>query len=833
MNQSVTAGRATYAGLFVITMATLMYELLLTRIFSVTMWYHFAFVAVSVAMFGMTAGALAVYLMPGYFRPERAKRQMAGSALLFSATAVTSFLSHLCIPFVTVKSIVGVFSIVLTYTVLCVPFVFSGVCVCLALTRFAGQVSRLYAADLVGAAAGCILLFVALNVTDGPTAVVVVATLAAGSALLFLRDAAGDQAGHPAPGQAAGNRALRRVSWVVCLVLAVFAAGHTWLVQRQSSLMRPIWVKGDLEPKPLYETWNSFSRITVTGNPQWQQQPIGWGVSSTLPKDRTVRQIWLLMDGNAGTALTWFDGNPQTVDFLKYDVVNMAHYIRPDANVLVIGVGGGKDILSALQFRQKHVTGVEINGDILRALTDVFGEFTGHIDRDPRVTFVHDEARSYITRSKDRFDIIQISLIDTWAATSAGAFVLTENSLYTVEAWKTFLEHLTPTGVLAVSRWHAGNKPGEMYRLVSLATAALREAGINNPREHMIVVRNPDNQVKPGVGTMLLSKSAFTQADTATVQEICSQMAFDITLTPAEAADPVFETLASGKDADAFLASFPINVAPPTDDNPFFFHMLRLSDMFRSLYAYQESTEFNMKAVYVLGVLLLSMLALTVLCILVPLALTTRRQTLAGQTPLFLFFGAIGLGFILVEISQMQRLIVFLGHPIYGLTVVLAALLLSSGIGSLLSGRIAGDLLGRRHLLPLWGLLAVTVVFGILTPHVIRLLAPATTAVRIAAAVAILCPLGLFMGMPFPLGMQMAMRRSQALTPWLWGINGMTSVLGSVLAVAIALAAGISASFWTGLACYVVAAAAFTWARQRYIRARPPVPHVRFAPAWE
>lgn len=806
MNPDVRAGWSSYVGLFVVTMATLMYELLLTRIFSVTMWYHFAFVAVSVAMFGMTVGALIVYLLPGSFTPPNVKLQMAIAALLFSLTAVTSLLTHLCVPFVTVKSIVGAFSIALTYALLCVPFVFSGICVCLALTRFPKQVNKLYAADLAGAAVGCLLLFAALNLTDGPTAAVVVAALAAGAAWLFLRDLEADQRARPR---------LQYVSLLLCVLLTAFTAGHTWLVQRQGSLMRPIWVKGQVESPPLWEKWNSFSRITVTGDPNMPNQPIGWGLSRTLPKDRKAQQVWLFIDGTAGTGLTRYDGRPETVDFLKYDVVNMAHYIRPSANVLVVGIGGGKDILSALAFDQKHVTGVEINRDIIRALTDVFGDFAGHIDRDPRVTFVNDEARSYITRSRDRFDIIQISLIDTWAATSAGAYILTENSLYTTEAWKTFLDHLTPTGVLTVSRWHAGNKPGEMYRLVSLARQALRQAGIDNPRDHMIVIRNPDNDVKPGVGTMLLSKAPFTQSDVSTVEAICRRMQFDITLTPTHSADPVFETLASGKDADAFIASFPINVAAPTDDNPFFFHMLRLRDFLRGLYTYQESTEFNMKAVYVLGVLLASMLVLTLLCIVVPLILTSGRQSLAGQTPLFVFFGAIGLGFILVEISQMQRLIVFLGHPTYGLTVVLFALLLSSGIGSLLSGRLIGDGSRWRSLVPLAALLAVILAFGILTPPLIRALAPATTPIRIAAAIGILLPLGLFMGMPFPLGMQLANRRSPGLTPWLWGINGMTSVLGSVLAVAIALAAGIAASFWMGMTCYAVAAAALVWAKKQ------------------
>ena len=193
---------------------------------------------------------------------------------------------------------------------------------------------------------------------------------------------------------------------------------------------------------------------------------MGWGLSPTFVDDPNVQQYGPSIDTGAATVLTHYSGKPEEIAHLKYDVTNLAHWVRSPANVLVMGVGGGRDLLSALAFDQRHVTGVEINGQILHAVNDVYGNFTGHLDKNPRITMVNDEARSYVTRSNERYDIIQMSLTDTWAATSAGAFALSENSLYTVDAWKTFLDHLTPNGLLAVSRWYYVSEPTEVYRLV-------------------------------------------------------------------------------------------------------------------------------------------------------------------------------------------------------------------------------------------------------------------------------------------------------------------------------------------------------------------------------
>ena len=815
MTSESSAGRGTFTGLFLITLATLTYQLLLTRIFSVTMYYHFAFVAISVTMFGMAVGALLIYGRPAVFTPDRLQERLAQASLGFAITIVASFLAHLWLPFRPELSLTGVATVVVTYAVLSVPFTFSGIVVALALTRFPQQVSSLYAADLAGAAVGCALLGPLLRVTDAPTGIVATAAVAGLGGLLFLPARAGS---HPVTISSGGfrlqpeGRLLRRLCLLVTLTLAAFAVVHTYAVRHDSAWLRLVWVKGRYEPRPIVERWNPFSRIRVIGDPARAIKPSGWGFSATLPPALTARELHLDIDSYAGTELTAFDGNTATVEHLKYDVTNVVHYLRPSSDVVVVGAGGGRDILSALVFNQRQVTGVEINPSILELVNGRFGDFTGHLDRNPRVRFVNDEARSYLARMQARVDIIQISLIDTWAATASGAFVLTENSLYTLEAWTRFLERLSPRGVLSVSRWYYADRPGEVYRSAVLAVAALQRLGIARPRDHFAIVRAspPATAGAPdGIGTILVSRDPLTSADLDTLEAVAARLKFDIVQSPRTSVDDTFAAIASGDRLPALLASYPLDISAPTDDSPFFFHMLRLRDVF-DVHRWQDQgiVSFNMKAVGVLGVLLTTVVLMTTACIVVPLMRTDRGTGLEGAAPYLAYFAAIGLGFMLIEISQLQRLTIFLGHPSYSLSVVLFSLLVSSGLGSLSTARLTGPEGAARRRLMLT--IAVLAGFGLLTPLVTHRFEASSTPIRIALSIALLFPLGFLMGMAFPLGMRLALRRAPLLAPWFWGVNGAASVCASVLAVVIAIGAGISAAFWTGTACYLAALTALT-----------------------
>lgn len=771
----LTATKYSYAGLFLVTQATLMYEILLTRIFSVTMWYHFAFMAISIAMFGMTAGAVLVYFFPDYFKAERTNQHLGLFSLLFAITTVVSFFIDLRIPFITSDQLRIVS---FTYLITAIPFVFSGICVSLALTKFPLQLSKLYAADLAGAAFGCVALIFSLRVTDGPTTVLNLTLLAALASVLFLMDVS--------------SRALLKLSFACCILLAAFT-----VVQYGSDLMKVQWAKGVVEGKPLYEEWNSYSRVRVVED-SGPQRIFGWGLSPTLSTAQTVKELKLDIDAGAATVLTQFDGDLTKLNFLRYDVTNMVHYIRPDSSVLIIGAGGGRDILSALVFNQNQVVAVEMNTDVLKAVNQKFADFTGHLYKHPKVIFVNEEARSYVAWQKEKFDIIQASLIDTYAATAAGAFVLSENSLYTLEAWKIFLNHLKPDGVLTFSRWYFP-LPGQVYRLTSIATAALMELGVKQPRDHIVVVVGGQSQGVP-MGTILVSKSPFSQKDLNTIKEVTDKLQFRTVLSPEYSIDPIFAAIASGTKFDSLAKNFPLDISAPTDDRPFFFYMQKFKDAFST-----DVPEQGEDALFVLGTLLILVLVLTSVCIFVPLFIKTKNQRTRGSGLLILYFAAIGFGFLLIEISQMQRLTIFLGHPTYSLSVMLFALLLSSGIGSYLTQNIQLANLKQNAVRRFILLLAALVLLGVLTPYVSKLFQSYSNPVRILIAIVLLFPAGLFMGMLFPIGMKMASGDREPIKPWLWGINGATSVCASVLAIVIALSFGISAAYWCGVAFYIIA----------------------------
>lgn len=788
-----------YAGLFALASATLMYEVLLTRIFSVTMWYHFAFMAISIAMFGMTFGAVLVYLQPSRFTPERRDAQLSFASLAFAFFLIVGFLLHLALPYLlnAGKEMLPwhwLIYVVATFLVTLVPFTFSGIGVTLALTGLSAPIGRLYASDLAGAALGCLATLALFSFMDGPSLVFVTAAVAGLAALAF----------SPAAGPG------RKRAWAGGLMLAALALGATASARLGHPPIQIRWAKSNYMPKPLFEDWNSFSRVWIGGDSATLEEPVGWGLSPAYRDRRPIRQLHMNIDAAAYTPLTGFTGDTAELAHLKWDVTNMAHHLRRDADVMVVGVGGGRDLLSALAFGQASVLGVELNGAILKAVNGTFGGFTGHLDRHPKVTMVNDEALSWLARSSRAFDILQVSLVDTWAATSAGAFVLSESGLYTVEAWDTFLHRLKPAGILTFSRWYYRDRPAEMYRLTALACEALRRQGVARPREHLLMLRLLFPTARPtdvpeGIGTILVGREAFTPEETALARAKAAELGFEMVLDPAFAVDSTFSAITADGGNEAFLREYLLDISAPTENRPFFFHVLRLSSALNWNLWKQGVMTMNLMAVGVLAVLLAVVVLLTALTILVPLRIKAGKPP-PGSGPLLVYFTAIGLGFMLVEIATMQRLNLFLGHPVYALSTVLFILLLAGGMGAFLS---AWPPAARRPGALLALLLLVVAAGGAATPLATAALRAAETPWRILTAVALLFPMGLTMGMAFPLGMKWSLARAPSLGPWLWGVNGAASVCASVLAVALSMQMGISATYWAGVLCYVAAVAAW------------------------
>jgi SAM-dependent methyltransferase len=794
---------AIYVGLGFVTAATLMLEIGLTRIFSVTMWYHFAFVAISLALFGTTAGALWVHLQPRRFPAAEVRAQCFRYALAFGVSVPVCLVALLAIPFTPRLTLGGVASVLATCALVAVPFTLAGVVVCLALTRFPARVHRLYAADLAGAAAGCLAIVAILGPLDGPSAIVAVGAVAATGAVAFAW----------APDALRAQQLPRRLGAALFATAAIggLALGNRLLHADSRPLIRIQWTKEARDRVHEYDTWNSFSRVTVDP----------WLFGQDLPRGTDSPQRNLVIDATAGTQLTRWDGSPAVPARLRREVHFLGHHLRGrGGDVAVIGVGGGRDVLAGIGFGARRIVGIEINPNVLRVTNRVYGDYTGNLDRRRGVTFVTEDGRAWLTRTDRRFDIIQISLIDTWAATAAGAFALSENALYTREAFATYLDRLAPGGLLSISRWYrlpGWDRPLETYRTVGLATRALTDRGVREPRRHLFIAADGGPGSRLSVATLLVSARPLRPGEVERLERVSRRFGFRPLLTPQRAADPVLADLAAPGGPEPALDRFREDLSPPDDDRPFFFQMADLRTALSS--AILRDTLVT-RPVLVLGLLALSVLTLAIGFIVVPIVRATDRSQHRGMAPHYVYFIGIGLGFLLVEIAQLQRLSVYLGHPTYALTVVLFTVLLAAGLGSTAVGRIArleapGTLLGVGG-----ALLAVVGVTGWVTPAVIQATAALPTPGRITVAMALLAPAAFLMGMPFAIGMRTAARRPDAPTAFLWGINGAMSVCASVLAVVIALFFGIRAAYATGWAAYATAVGALVVIVARFDR--PP-----------
>jgi spermidine synthase len=793
-----------YTGVFLVSFSILMLEIIQTRILSVVVWYHLAFLVISLAMFGLTAGAVWVYLRAARFTEKTLSYDLA----YFSSIGALTTAICLAIQ-MTLAPVISRFATTVwmwTELALClsVPFFFCGVVVSLALTRSPFMVARVYGVDLLGAAMGCLGALALLNLTDGPSAVLWVSAVMAAAALSFDLSGIGNL-----PEKMPPLNWLVRHRWLICLFL-VFCALINPLTEHG---LQPLAVKGKFEfPESyLFRQWNSFSRVVV--GPLTRGRPYLWGPSPKIFQQRWItEQTDLNIDGDAGSTAYRFTGKFDEVGFLKYDITNLAYFLPGREKAVIIGVGGGRDVLSAALFGRKEITGVELNPIFVHLLTEEpgFVKFT-NLSALPGVRFVVDEGRSWLARRDDFFDLIQMSLVDTWAATGAGAFTLSENGLYTVEAWKIFLHRLSATGVFTVSRWYDPTVPDETGRLVSLAMATLFEMGVSEPRRHVFLAAQRE------VATLVLSKSPLAPSDVEALEKAAAEYQHDVLITPRSV--PASFTLlrimsAADRGAlDAFTSSLEFDLTPPTDDRPFFFNQLTLSRPLQAL-AYAQTVvgrqssgggvrRGNLVATGTLVILFVITLLLVVATVIIPLRFALidvgRPLVIKGT----LYFILIGAGFMLVEIGLLQRMSVFLGHPVYSLSVLLFTLILATGLGSFMSERLPLNV--RRRMIT-WGVLTFTYLIAL--PFALNQLfgafSNAALPSRIALCVMSITPAGLLLGFGFPTGMRLITLIDPKPTPWFWGINGAAGVLASIGAIALSLALGITATMTLGALCYVL-----------------------------
>lgn len=777
-------------GLALVSGGVLALEVLDTRLLSVLTWYSLAFLVIAMGLFGLTAGAVYVYLRPERYDSERLAASLADDARRFAWAVPASYVLLLVIPLRAEPVATTVVLFVAFAAAIALPFAAAGTIVAAALTKSPLPVGRVYAVDLAGAALGAPLVPVLIRGVGGGTAILCVGVVGALASIAFAR--------------AADDRRRIRRGALACLGLAALSAGN---FASESGLV-PLWVKGRAEHREHVELelWNSFSRVQVLKAAHVPAALWGGGARCAAP---VVHQRGIEIDGHASTPLYLVGNDLEALRFLDCDVTSAVHAIRPTGSIAIIGVGGSRDIQAALVAGHSPIVGIELNDRVIEVLKGPLGKDTGIAGR-PEVSLVVDEARSWLERHPDRFDVIQASLIDTWAATGAGAHALGENSLYTVEAFELFLDRLQPGGVLSVSRWSTV----ETARLVALAMAALIEHGAAEPRRHLALL-----SAGP-VSTLLAARDPLSPEDVARLRAQAEAKGFAFSVVPGEpsGAERLERVLGarSRTELDRITLLPALDFRPSTDDRPFFFNVIRPSAIWSKLPDVTRGTiEGNLLATRTLGLALLASLVLSALAIAWPLARRARPSGHVDKTlwAAFAYFAAIGIGFMLAEIALLMRLSLVLGNPAYSLMVVLASLVGAAGLGSLLSDRLP---LARRPWCFVYPLLLAGVLAALSLAWPSSTLSGASEGARIGAAALLCGGVGVCLGVAFPAGLRLARRTHDEETPWLWGINGIGSVLASSIAILIALRFGLSVLLLVAAGCYLaLLPAAFVLTRER------------------
>ena len=803
-NAAPTAGL--YACVLLVSAATLLFEIALTRIFAVTQGYHFAFLAISLALLGFGASGTALAIVPALASRD-IRPLMAGAGLLFAVTSTGGLYLTNVLPFDAYTLLwepSQLAYLALYYLALAVPFFFAGSIVGASLAKHPAKAGMLYGTNLVGAGIGC-LLSVVFPLFVGAAGSVVVA------GVIALVGAA-----------AMAGRELRRPAWLVPCILAVGVVAVAVVLGVTDLKLSPYKAVSQAlrheGASKAWSRWNAFSLVEVIESDSIHAAPgLSFVYQGELPP-----QTALAVDGDNLSPMSAVP--PEGADFTEYLPTSLVYRLADHPTALVIEPGGGLDVLTALHNGAESVTAVISNPLVVKAVGERFGHHTAGILGTPGVTVVDEGARSYLHRTDERFDVIQVSLADSFRPVLAGAYGVSENYLYTVEAFESYYSRLAPDGFLSVTRW-AQTPPSEGVRVVAVAVEALEGLGVE-PAEHMAVIRSLQTI------TLVMKRSPLDDADIDAVRRFAEGLQYDLVHLPGiEASDvnrfsvhptPAYhdtvKAILNHEAREALYAGYSHDISPVSDDRPFYYHLFKWSQTAEILRSLGRTFQPFGGAGFliVLGSLVV---AVTAAGAFILLPLLFRRDVsngggsqagAIGRLWPFVYFAGLGLGFLWVEIPLLQMFILYLDQPAYAFATVLFGVLVWSGVGSL-----ASDKLRVPMAVAVSVVAALSVLYAYGLPSVFDATLGLPLAGRLALSVALLAPLGAAMGVPFPRAVRVLGEQAPALVPWAWAVNGSTSVVSAILATILALSFGFTWVILGGAAAYLLAAfAAHVWQRR-------------------
>ena len=764
------------AGLALTSFAALLLELALTRLFSVVLFYHFAFLAISIALLGLGAGGVCAYFLKLRLAGTDTRSLAARLCMTNSVVVVVVLEITLRVPVSLHVSWSNFARLTAIYLAAAVPFFLTGLLFAVVFARETRRIPHLYGADLCGGALACLAVVPLLNWAGGPNVILIAGATMAAAGMIW-----------------AEPRSRRSVALLPLLLLGLVGLNYS------GRLIDVVYAKGMFRDPASVEfaRWNALSRVEVDHQGQGKVVVIDADASTYIMNADVSR---------------WHDTEWES-DLMSAPPA-LANVLRPHGEFAIIGPGGGVDVLRAIANGSPSVTGIEINPIIATTIMrERYADYSQHLYQRPDVHIHVTDGRSFLRSTKQQFDVVQMTLVDTWASTAAGAFALSENNLYTVEAFREYFNHLKPAGMIAITRWEFRH-PREALRVVAVAMEALHQLGVSNPERNFIVASQGslDDDGIPVV--VLAKKTGFTTSEEdAVTSHLDKYSGLEPLYLPSDHDQNPFSDLIASNDPYTFARGYPYNTAPVTDNAPFFFFTLKAGQILgeKGLRGGID-WKVNLGVLVLLLVLAISLIAVLAFLVL-PLALRSRS---GRQSPLpLLYFVAVGLGYILVEIAFIQRFVLFLGHPTYALTVVIFLLMLSSGAGSLLS----------RVWLPRTNSCWVPLVLVVVTlvadvfflPGRLAALVGMDFGYRLLVSGALLIPLGFVMGMPFPTGLRALASlpapqflaeqggASDNAVEWAWAMNAAASVLGSVLAMVIAIQFGLTVTLACGAAAYLLA----------------------------
>jgi len=782
-----------YLGLTIISGSILALQITFTRIFSLMIWHHFTYMVIGIALLG--GGAAGTFLAVRRWEPTKLQQRLSQLALLFSFTSLSNLVAINTIAIDPLRAAqIGWAIAGLSIYFICLfsTFFSGGLVIAAIFGRWAGASHRLYFADLLGAGVATITVLQVIQLIGGPAIIALIGLIGAGSALLLGYEARGWQ------------------RWLIAITIV----GETTLLGVMIAFPPTLAVPGSKElgwamqaqqTGPEFTRWDAVGRVDVMPEIIVTEPMIVGAVSSSYGvESRAALPLKLVtIDGTSMTGMYRFDGSDTDLErfrFFDHAIISAAYHVSTaHPRTLLIGVGGGLDILLARFYKASQITAIELNPTIVQLLKGRYADYTGRLAEHPSTELIIAEGRSFLSRTTEQYDVIQGIGLDNLAALSGGAYVLAESYLYTVEALEQAISALTPNGIFSWTR-DVNNPPREMLRLTGLAAEALRRMGVHNPAAHITIIAN-----ERGVNaTLLVSRTPFRSEQIQQLRRWGAENNFTLLHDPFERLNTPFADYLYASDPRAFEQAYMFQIFPVTDDNPFFYNYFRWENLH-----FDRAYEGRLNRFPIGNLILLTMALLAVgaaiVFIIAPLVRYQRDGIrLPGALPTLTYFSLLGAAYMFIQIVLIQRFTLFIGYPIHATTTTIASMLAFAAIGSLVISKHIRSVGALR--LILISIAFLTVIYIVALPRLFSAWMHWPDPARIVVSMLIIAPLATLMGIPFPVGLRQLSTQAPGLVVWAWGMNGVFSVLGSVLVIIISMSSTFTVAMLWGAAGYSGAA---------------------------